>query len=80
MVSPGLVVNLIFVALASFVFYRSHNYLLSLLHPEKSKEFEGNFFNKAVYVVGLVIWFLAGVMTMVTGLTGLLNRMILAIQ
>ena len=80
MITPGLVINLIFVMFAGHIFYRSYGFLLQAVDPDLSRGFKGNRLHKALYLSGLVIWFSAGVMVMITGLTGLTNRVIIALQ
>lgn len=80
MISIGLVVNLIFVAFASYIFYRSLHYLHDLLGARSAESNAPRLMRRLAGGSGLLVWFGAGTLMMITGLSGLANKLIIALQ
>ena len=76
--SPGLIINLIFVGLALYVYHRSWRLLHELLADSWSGLAER--IRGLLLASGLTILFSAGTLMMVTGLTGLTNKLLMALQ
>jgi hypothetical protein len=76
--SPGLIVSAIFVISASYVYYRSWQFLRELLTAPWSG-FDA-VLRRLVFASGLTIMFCAGTLMMISGLTGLSNRLLVALQ
>jgi hypothetical protein len=80
LLSLGLLVNLLFLAFAGYIFHKSLGFLRELLRSDSLKPGILGLIRKAGQAVGLLIWFGVGTLAMTTGLTGLFNRMLLALQ
>jgi hypothetical protein len=76
--SFGLIVNFIFVVCALYVYYRSWHFL----HEVLAGSWAGitAMLRRLLLASGLTIMFSAGTLMMIAGLTGLTNRLIIALQ
>jgi len=79
-ISPGLIINLACIALAIYIFWRSLRMLQELLHPEDPYRGLLGIVRSFSFASGLLLWFSVGIMAFITGLTGLFEKVIIALQ
>lgn len=80
MLSIGLVINLLSIVAAAYIFKRSLQLLYELIDPDEAYNGLVGLARVVASMSGLLIWFSVGTMMMVVGLTGLFNKMIIALQ
>ncbi len=75
--SIGLFFNLTFIGIAVFLFHRCLCLVHDWFNPDMPKR---GCRGQIMYLSGLVTWFVAATLSMATGLSGLFERLILALQ
>jgi len=79
-ISLGLIINIFCLALSTYIFWRSLRMLYELLHPNEPYRGVLGMVRSFSFASGLLLWFSVGIMIFVTGLTGLFEKVIIALQ
>ena len=77
--SLGLIVNILFVIAALYIFQRSLRMLYALVQPETPRKGWRERIKAVFDASSLLAWFSMGTLTMLIGLTGIVSRVLLRV-
>lgn len=79
-ISSGLIINIVCIAASVYIFWRSLDMLKELVNPDKPYRGIIGKIRSLSFASGLLLWFSVGIMIFMTGLTGLFEKVIIALQ